>query len=222
MKLKLTVEELRNVLATYGKGVLSSGGHGPDEGLYCALECVSLARHNGRKNFTDSRELLGMPDIRPLNDAMWSSDQARTEALLPLIAALSDWSQWSTTRQHKWATIVAVETVRQIISRLTHLPDVVRKQCRQALDAGAAEAAMAAAAAAAARAAARAAEAAAGAAEAGDGPPKGMTESEKTFYANAMKKQLYKSWAEVKQEQQLVAARRAGKKVDWKTGKVGA
>ena len=146
--MKLTVEQLQHVLDTYDNGVLSTGTHKPDDGLYCALECVSLAqgirwRDDGtedgildiptrRKIFTDNPTALGMPDIRAINDARWSSDALRTATMLPLISVLSDWSQWSSMRQRRWAEIVSIETVKQIISQLPGLPDSVRLQCKQA------------------------------------------------------------------------------------------
>ena len=94
---KVTVAQLRHILDTYDAGVLYVGAHNPKSGQYCALECKSLADAVARgdadvyANFTDQPQKLGMPDIRPLNDAWWSSEVTRTEAMLPLIAAYSDW-----------------------------------------------------------------------------------------------------------------------------------
>ena len=131
--MKLTIEELQHILDTYDGGVLSSGAHSADSGQYCALEAVSLAQAVNRKDahvyrsFTDNPTKLGMPDLRPLNDARWSSSEVRTQALLPLIAALSDWAQWSSTRQQQWAKIVSINTVKRVISELPYFPDNIRE-----------------------------------------------------------------------------------------------
>jgi hypothetical protein len=159
--MKITVEQLQHILDTRDSGVLSHGAHSADDGSYCALEAVSLVRGSLTGNesyFTDDPADLGMPDIRPLNDAPWSSDEARTKAMLPLIAVLSDWSLWPHARKRKFATVVALETVRQIVSELPYIPDVIKEACRSADLKTAADAARAA------WAAADAARAAAGAA----------------------------------------------------------
>lgn len=116
---KLTLRALRRVLRVYDDDVLTNGGHQPEDCQYCALECVSVARETKgdkgnfkRKNlrrFTDHPESVGMPDIRDLNDATWSSDKARTEAMLPMMAALSDWGRWSKERQRLWVLFVLAE-----------------------------------------------------------------------------------------------------------------
>ena len=91
------------------------------------------------ENFKKLKKMLGdspgyLPDLRPLNDALWSSDEARTKALLPVMAALSDWSSWSADRQRRWADRVVIEVVKQIVSELPNLPEEVRSQCRAAND----------------------------------------------------------------------------------------
>ena len=130
--MKLTIEQLQHVLDTYDSGVLSTGGHKAEDGLYCALECISLARNRGKDNFTDNPTVLNMPDVRNLNDGPWSSDVARTQTMLPLLAALSDWSLWSPKRQQQWAKKVSIETVRQVVSRLPHISSCVSLLCKQA------------------------------------------------------------------------------------------
>ena len=147
--MKLTIEQLQYVLDTYDNGVLSTGAHKADEGLYCALECVSLARNNGRKNFTDNPIAVGMPDIRAINDAYWSSDALRTKTMLPLLAALSDWSTWNTARKVRYVTRISIRTVNLIVAKLPYLSDAIRTQCREADTVAAADAAAADAAAAA-------------------------------------------------------------------------
>jgi hypothetical protein len=164
---KLTVAELQHILDTRDKGVLSHGKHKEDEGAYCALEAVSLARSlkclpSDEWTFTDSPEEVGMPDLRAINDGPWTSNEARTKALLPLLAALSDWSEWGKERQKRWADRVTIRTVNLLIAELPYLPATIAKNCCTATTpARAAEAARAAGAAAgAAGAAAWAAEAA--------------------------------------------------------------
>ena len=133
---KLTLAQLQHVLDTYDKVVLSHGRHNADGGLYRALECVSPARSIKRKNNGTEEGALemtrGMPDIRLLNDGPWPSDSARTKAMLPLIAALSDWANWGIKRKCRWAEIVAIETVKQLISALPLLSDDLRDLCRKA------------------------------------------------------------------------------------------
>jgi hypothetical protein len=164
----MTREELQAKLDELDDGVLRSGAHPAGGREFCALEFESQVR--GRE-WSDAP--ITLPDLRPINDGPWSSDRARTDALLPVMAALWDWSTWDDARRVRWASIVALETVRQIIAELPGLPDEVRVSCRAASDLPSAarasarvlaEAAEAARAAGAADAAARAAWAAAGAA----------------------------------------------------------
>ena len=143
MKTKLTVEDLQRVLDEHDAGVLKAGKHAFEDHKMCALESVSLARVEAmtRDAFTDNPAQTGMPDLRPLNDACWSSDKARTTAMLPLLAALSDYAEWSTARKQRWITRVSVRTVNVIIANLPHVSESVQQQCRDAGDLGAAEAA---------------------------------------------------------------------------------
>jgi hypothetical protein len=63
------VTTYRDVLAQCFGGVLHSGKHAPD-GIACALEVASIARG---LTWTDAPRRVGLPDLRPLNDARWSS-----------------------------------------------------------------------------------------------------------------------------------------------------
>src|SRR6266853_4591833 len=74
----MTVEELQRELDTRDDGILRHGSHEPGR-EFCALEFVSQVEG---LPWTDSPSMVGMPDLRPLNDAHWSSNKARTEALL--------------------------------------------------------------------------------------------------------------------------------------------
>jgi hypothetical protein len=149
---QMTVETLRAKLQELDNGVLYHGGHKAGTHEFCALEFARAVRR-----LSHSDQPTHLPDLRPLNDGPWSSDEARTEALLPVMAALWDWQAWSPARQRGWAKQVVIETVRQVIGE--QLPAKLHANCC-AVTAMAAVAAWAyvAAAAEAARAAAEAAE----------------------------------------------------------------
>lgn len=59
--------------------------------------------------------LLGYPDLRGLNDGAWTSDEARAEHLLPVLEALWDWRDWPAERRQRFANIVVVRTIREIL-----------------------------------------------------------------------------------------------------------
>lgn len=90
-------------------GKLTDGAHSPD-GAACLHEAINVAR--GRKWSDDPS---GMPDLRGLNDAPWSSDDARTTALLPVAVALWDFDKWPVDRKRAWAQRVASETIRRVL-----------------------------------------------------------------------------------------------------------
>jgi hypothetical protein len=129
----MTLDRLQSLLAEHDDGVLRSGAH--REGReFCALEFESKVR--GR-DWSDAPVTL--PDMRPINDGLWSSDAARTDALLPVMVALWGWSTWTLERRIAWAQRIALETVRQIVAELPGLSDAIRTQCRDAKDLTAAE-----------------------------------------------------------------------------------
>lgn len=99
------------VLALRFNGLLKRGKHRPD-GEACALEAASVARGN---EWSDVPAAAGLPDIRPLNDAGWSSDEARTRAMRPLVKALWGWPEWSEKKRVAWARRVALRTVREVL-----------------------------------------------------------------------------------------------------------
>ena len=171
--MKLTVAQLQHTLDTLDNGVLSFGNHKEGERLFCALECVAKTRYP-EVDVTDNpySVAINMPDIRRLNDAFGTGEEAdkkRTRLLLPLLAELSDWSLWSTTRKSKFAGLLAIKIVNQVVAELPGLSQEAKKRCKKVVTlkdatAAAAAARYAAAAAAAADAAAAAADAAAAAA----------------------------------------------------------
>ena len=121
----ITVEELKQGLVEHDKGVLKHGAHRPEEREYCALEFVSIMRQDAQMNDTPGH----LPDLRPLNDASWSSDEERTEHMLPVLAALWDWETWTQKRRQAFATKLAIETVKQIVSQLPSIGSENRTRC---------------------------------------------------------------------------------------------
>ena len=151
----MTTEDLQAALDRLDQGVLLAGAHTEGD-QFCALEFESQVR--GR---AWSDQPVTLPDLRPLNDGLWPSNAARTAALLPVMAALWEWEEWTPDRRQRWGTQVVLETVRQIVSALPGVPDAVRETCRTATTLAAAREAARAAGAAAARAAGAAAAGAA-------------------------------------------------------------
>jgi hypothetical protein len=78
-----------------------------------ALEAATVARC-GKKRWSASPSLAGLPDLRPLNDA-FRDDAARTEHLVPVVLALWDWAEWPAGRRVDWARGVALRTIRQVL-----------------------------------------------------------------------------------------------------------
>ena len=123
----MTTVELQAHLDRLDDGVLRGGKHSQGR-EFCALEFSSQVRG---KPWSDAPDDL--PDVRPLNDGPWAAnDRARTDALLPVLAVLWDWTTWTPARQQQWATDVVVQTVRRLVADLPGLPLVLREQCRRA------------------------------------------------------------------------------------------
>src|SRR5579859_5355762 len=121
----ITIEELQAGLVKHDKGVLKRGAHKHEDREYCALEFVAVM-HDEPLNDKPGH----LPDIRPLNDARWSSDESRTAHMLPVLVALWDWATWTPTRKQQWASRVSIEVVRQIVSQLLGLTETIREECR--------------------------------------------------------------------------------------------
>ncbi|MGH7187179.1 MAG: hypothetical protein ACREIB_12995, partial [Pseudomonadota bacterium] len=90
-------------------GKLTEGAHSPD-GAACLHEAWNVASGYGWDD-----DAHGRPDLRGLNDVPWSSDEARTQALLPVAVALWDFERWSDDRKRAWARRVASETIRRVL-----------------------------------------------------------------------------------------------------------
>jgi len=111
----MTTEELQQKLDEMDDGVLRSGAHPAGGRVFCALEFKSQV--DGIP-WIDNPTKTGMPDLRPLNDTYWPSDKARTDALLPVLAALWDYAKWSDARKARWLEIVLVKTTNRWIVTL--------------------------------------------------------------------------------------------------------
>jgi hypothetical protein len=120
-------------------GGLGSGSHEPN-GVGCALEVASVARGI---EWTDDPDLVGLPDLRPLNDGPWSSDKARAEAIAPVIVALWDWADWPDDRRQAWAGVVAERTILEILPPMLRAAglDAEAERCEREGSAAAAHAA---------------------------------------------------------------------------------
>jgi len=105
----ITVEQYNAKLAEFG-GVLEHGFHLPGSGKCCASELDHVIRG---KRWSSLPGYL--PSLVCINDAYWESDDSRTEHMLPLMSTLSMWSKWSRGKKIKWAEVVAVQTVRELL-----------------------------------------------------------------------------------------------------------
>ena len=85
---QFTAARLKALLIEHDDGILKSGSHAKDGRDFCAMEF--LAKVAGEP-WTDNPECVH-PALsaycRRLNDAHWPSDEARTETMLPLLAAV--------------------------------------------------------------------------------------------------------------------------------------
>lgn len=106
----VTLETLQAVLDARFGGLLKRGRHIPD-GSVCALELESVVRGC---RWTDSPSEINTLDKRRLNDR-FTSDQARTVAMLPMMVALWDWTAWSVEQQAEWTQRIARRTIREIV-----------------------------------------------------------------------------------------------------------
>jgi hypothetical protein len=115
--MSVSVQRFREVLSERFGGRLSAGRHCDTDGAACAIEAAAAARGLW---WTDDPAIVGLPDLRDLNDGPWASDARRTEAIAPVVEALWDWTVWTPARRRDWAQTVALGTVREI------LPHVLR------------------------------------------------------------------------------------------------
>ena len=107
----VTKERLMDVLSRRG-GVLKSGPHGDCESGCCAMECLAIAigqTPNDKPHGDSPRDTWS----RIMNDAAWSTDLARTEAMLPTLLLPEP--------DDGWAARIAEATIRRV------LPEILRE-----------------------------------------------------------------------------------------------
>lgn len=114
-----TPESLAAVVERYGG--LTAGAHN-DQSECCILEAVSVC---DGVDWTDDPVVLDRPDVRPLNDAPWSSDEARTAGMLRLAPLIAAWPTWSEERRQAYVDRVVCRTIREV------LPMALRAMGRQ-------------------------------------------------------------------------------------------
>lgn len=78
----------------------------------------------------ESRQLLGPPVWRPLEDAAWLSNAVKKDAMLELEMAYNDLKTWNPMRLRLAVEAIAIYTVKEILGAIEQLPKQVRNQCR--------------------------------------------------------------------------------------------
>ena len=132
-------EQVEQLLQSRFGGRIRKGSH-TEDGAGCLIEIANAAIGAA---WSDDPTLW--PDFRSINDA-FSSDEARTRHLWPVLRAYWHWSEWSTERQRQIIERVIILTVQRIIADLPGLPAEVAQRCREATTRAAALAAAGAAA----------------------------------------------------------------------------
>lgn len=117
-----------HTLRTRFGNVLSAEGHRSYVGRACALECAHATVGDEWSDQPDK-----WPDVRPINDDVWQSDEDRTEHMTRLMRAYWHWSEWTPERQTAVIERLIVLTVQRIVSRPTKLPEEIAYQCRDAI-----------------------------------------------------------------------------------------
>ena len=123
----MTVEELQAGLDKYDKGVLKKGAHKAGDREFCVIEFSSIMRGKPLSDQDDD-----IPDIRVLNDAFLDDDTNRTKHMLPVLAALWNWKEWSKERKAQFAKYTVIATINRIVAELPNLPETVRLNCKNA------------------------------------------------------------------------------------------
>lgn len=123
----MDVETLRAKLVEHDKGVLMHGSHSQFRREFCVLEFDNFLR--GRE-WSDTPRTL--PDLRQINDGPWKSDEARTDALLPVMSTLWNWSNWSRPRKKKFIERLAIRTANLLLADCPGLSPEQQHMCRDA------------------------------------------------------------------------------------------
>lgn len=119
-------------------GLFANGSHqerySDDDCPLCLLEMIAACevRRGLRERITDDPKELDLPDVRPINDACWSSREVATPHLERLRSAIMPWREWDEERRRKTADRLAILAVNKIVAELPRLSDSVRQQCRDA------------------------------------------------------------------------------------------
>lgn len=91
---------------------LTSGKHNSPERGMCILELCSLALGI---EWTDSPDILGLPDIRRMNDAKWCDDETRTREMLRLGVAIWPWRTATDEQRFLFVSRLAELTIRRVL-----------------------------------------------------------------------------------------------------------
>ena len=121
-----SAENARTILQTRFQNRLAKGAHQAD-GVGCALEFWSQVQGH---TWTDDPEALQMPDLRSLNDAPWSSEEARAAALLPVLIAVAPVWRGPLARRQTFVERICLDTVREILPytlRAAGLPEAAAR-----------------------------------------------------------------------------------------------
>ena len=118
-------DKVEQLLQSRFGGRIRKGSH-TEDGAGCLIEIANAAIGAA---WSDDPTLW--PDFRSINDA-FSSDEARTRHLWPVLRAYWHWSEWSTERQRQIIERVVILTVQRIIAELPGLPAEVAQRCREA------------------------------------------------------------------------------------------
>lgn len=116
-----------HTLRTRFGNVLSADSHASYDMRACAIECAHATVGDAWSDQPGK-----WPDVRPINDDVWQSDEDRTEHMTRLMRAYWHWSEWTPERQEAVVARMIVLTVQRIVSLPTRLPKEIAEKCRGA------------------------------------------------------------------------------------------
>jgi len=103
---------LENYIQNNKNIILKVGSHKDSSCEQCILELCSAVLG---KKWTDNPRILGLPDLRPLNDAHWTSDKIRTEQMLRVAVAIWPWRESSVEKKISFSRKLAELTIRRVL-----------------------------------------------------------------------------------------------------------